>query len=118
NGGVLLVNGSLAGNVVVSSGVLGGFGTVGPVAVNAAGTLAPGSGPGTLDSFDATFNGGTLALELNAPNPDTNYDQLNVTGAVNLVTNTALTISLGFDPTDFVDSFVIVNNDGTEPVNR
>jgi autotransporter-associated beta strand protein len=117
-GGTLLVNGSLAGNVVVNGGTLGGFGNVGPVALNAAGTLAPGSGPGALDSFDATFNGGTFALEINGPNPDTNYDQLNVTGTVNLAANTPLTLSLGFDPADFVDRFVIVNNDGTEPITR
>jgi hypothetical protein len=43
---------------------------------------------------------------------------LNVTGTVNLAANTPLTLSLGFDPADFVDRFVIVNNDGTEPITR
>jgi autotransporter-associated beta strand protein len=118
NGGALFVNGSVAGNVVVDAGILGGFGNVGPLALNAGGTVAPGSGPGTLDTFDVTFNGGTLALELNGPNPDVNYDQLNVTGGVNLLANTALTLTLGFDPVDFVDSFVIVSNDGSDAVNR
>jgi autotransporter-associated beta strand protein len=118
NGGALLVNGTLAGNVVVDAGTLGGFGSIGPVALNAGGTLAPGSGPGVLDSFDATFNGGTFALELNGTTADVNYDQLNVTGAVNLLVNSPLTITLGFDPADFVDSFVIVNNDGSDAVTR
>jgi hypothetical protein len=65
-----------------------------------------------LSTGDVTFNGGTLVLEIGGTTAGTGYDQLNVTGAVSLIANSPLTISLGsFNPADGVDVFTIINND-------
>jgi fibronectin-binding autotransporter adhesin len=117
-GGSLVVNGSLPGSVAIDGGRLSGNGTVGPVTLNAAGTLAPGSGLGILSAGNTNFNGGTFSLEINGSTPGTGYDQLNVTGTVTLSTNTPIALTLGYDPSDMVDTFVIVNNDGTEALIR
>jgi autotransporter-associated beta strand protein len=60
--GTLIVNGSVAGEVVVKSGTqLGGHGTIGGLTtISSGGTLAPGNSPGTL-----TFTNG-LTLEAGA----------------------------------------------------
>ena len=89
---------------------------VGAVTVNALGTIAPGTSPAILNAGSTTFNGGTLAVELDSAAAGTGYDQVNVTGGVTLATDSTLTISLGFDPVDGVDFFTIVNNDLAESV--
>jgi autotransporter-associated beta strand protein len=49
NGGLLEVNGSIAGNAVVNpGGTLGGVGTIGGNVSNNGGVVAPGDAPGTL----------------------------------------------------------------------
>ncbi|MDB6149348.1 MAG: transporter [Chthoniobacter sp.] len=116
--GTLLVNGSIVGTTVVDGGTLRGTGAVGPLFLNALGTVAPGVTAGTLSAGNTVFNGGTFALELNGPAVGSGYDQLNITGTFNLSSNTPLSINLGYNPNDFVDSFVIVNNDDTEAISR
>lgn len=64
--GSLILNGSLAGATVINGGTLTGAGNARQVSVNAGGTLAPGVGIGTLSSESVTFNGGTLAIEINS----------------------------------------------------
>jgi hypothetical protein len=53
-------------------------------------------------------------VRLNGPEPGTGYDQLDVTGAVSL-NGATLDASLGFSPAPG-DRFVIIKNDGTDPV--
>lgn len=119
----LIVDGSLAGSTIVNNlGKLYGRGTVGSVFLNSGGTIDPGRSyqtpveTGILNAGNTVFNGGTFQLELNGLVPGTSYDQLNITGTVNLGTNTGLSVFRSFDPVDGVDSFVILNNDGTEPI--
>jgi hypothetical protein len=100
----------------VGVGTLGGSGTVGPLTLTAGGTLSPGTTTGILGAGNTILNGGTFALQLNGATVGTGYDQLNVTGTVSITGNTPLTLALGYNPADGVDSFVIVNNDGTEKV--
>ncbi len=119
-GGALLVSGSISGTVTVSGGTLGGTGTV-PGVTLVSGKIAPGiAGPGVLNTADLTLNGGVLAIEINGPTPGTgagNYDQINVTGGVTFNAPIALTLDFsGYDPQDHVDSFVIVNNDQSDPI--
>ena len=112
--GNLLVDGTVAGAVAVSSGAtLGGVGTVGSIATTAA-TVSPGdsstltgiltdSGALTLDSssnFDVTINGTTVG---------TNYDQLAAGGAINLA-NATLNVSTGSFIPVAGQQFIIVNN--------
>lgn len=82
--GTLLVAGSLAGASTVTGGILGGTGTVKTVHIDALGTLAPGSGIGTLSTQSVTFSGGTLALEVNTAN--VTHDLLAITGNLTLGT--------------------------------
>jgi len=91
NGGTLRVDGSLAAGSAVSvnsGGTLGGSGTInGTLAINSGGILAPGHSPGTLTAGTTTWNsGGTYQWEINDATgvAGTNWDLLNVTGALNL----------------------------------
>jgi len=112
NSGTLLVNGSQPGSAVsVDSGsTLGGNGTVGAVATTG-GTVSPGDGPGILNVHgNVTLDpSSTFAVALDGPTPGTGYDQLNVTGTVNLAGST-LSPSVGFKPSG--ESFTIIRSTG------
>ncbi len=116
--GTLRINGSQANSpVVLSGGTLGGTGTVGTISVSGASakTLAPGGSPGILSSSNATLSSSTtFAVELNGTTPGSGYDQLNVSGTVNLA-SAKLSASLGFAPSVGAE-FVIINNDGSDAV--
>jgi fibronectin-binding autotransporter adhesin len=116
NEGTLEVTGSVAASTVtVNGGSLTGTGTLGGVILNPLGTLAPGASPGTLTVTDITFAGGTFSLEINGASPG-QADQLVASGSVSLTSNTPLTLSLGYDPVDNVDSFVIVSKTSAGPI--
>ena len=121
NDGTLVVNGSLAGDVTISSlATLAGTGTISGAVTND-GHLAPGNSPGILNtgnfsfgansSFDAELGGTT------AGNTTGNHDQLNVTGSVGIGSNVTFDPILfgGFLPTAG-DEFIVINNDGTDAV--
>jgi autotransporter-associated beta strand protein len=123
--GTLLVNnttgsGTGAGNVSVSAGTIGGTGsisgnvTIGNSTGSADSILAPGTGIGSLATGNLAFNSdGRYAVELNGTSVTT--DVTNVTGTVTidpaatLTVNVAGTLSAG-------QQFVIVANDGVDPV--
>jgi fibronectin-binding autotransporter adhesin len=113
--GTLLVNGSQPGSAVtLIGGTLGGVGTVGPVTATG-GTVSPGQSPGILSSGNLALSGSSaLSIELNGTTPGTQYDQLNVTGAVNL-SGAPLSATIGFAANPGT-SFTIIQNDGTDPV--
>ncbi len=101
--GTLLVEGSQPGSAVsvLSGSTLGGTGTVGAITTTGS-VVSPGdNSPGILNargnvSFDSSS---TFTVALNGATPGaTAYDQLNVTGAVDLGGCT-LKASLGFTPT-------------------
>jgi autotransporter-associated beta strand protein len=93
--GQLVVNGSSSGSAhtVGSGGTLGGTGTVGALVVQNGGTIAPGNSPGILNVVgDTTWeNGGNYNWELlNATGvAGTGWDQLAITGALDLSNLTA-----------------------------
>ncbi|HEY1380582.1 MAG TPA: DNRLRE domain-containing protein [Gemmataceae bacterium] len=99
-----------------AGGTLGGTGTVtGTLTAQANGTVSPGTSPGILNVGATTFAAGsTFAVELNGTTVGTQYDQLNVTGTVNLGGAT-LSVTPGFAGA-VGNTFVIVNNDGTDAV--
>ena len=117
-GGTLLVNGSIASpSVTVQSGAtLGGSGSVaGTVAVQNGGVLSPGSSPGILSTGSVSFvPGSTFKAEVNGTTPGTNYDQLAVTGTVNLGGST-LNVS-GTIASSSASPIVLISNDGTDAV--
>lgn len=130
--GTFLVSGTAtAVNVnVESTAVWGGTGTVfGALNVaTSGGTLAPGnSGPGILNATNVANpalnldNDSTFAGQLNGTTAGTTYDQVNVTGMVDLNANSApiagatLALSFGFAPVPG-NSFTIINNDAADPI--
>lgn len=112
--GKLLVNGSLANAsaVSVSSGAtLGGSGIVGNVNVASGGALAPGASTGIFTVGNLTLQAGsTLAAELNGLTAGSLYDRVVSLANVSL-TNSILSVSLGFDPS-LGNSFLIITNSG------
>lgn len=112
--GLLLVNGlQSSSNVSLNStGVLGGSGRVGVITGGGTGGIAPGNSPGILNvtgnvAFAST---NSFNVELDGTTVGTDYDQLNVTGSVNLNSAT-LNVSLGFTPTSG-NTFTIIQSSG------
>jgi fibronectin-binding autotransporter adhesin len=104
------------GTVDVSGGTLKGIGTIGYLSMSS-GILAPGHSPGILNAGNTTLTGGTYQAELGGTTPG-QYDQLNVTGTVDVGTSvTTLDVSLygGFLP-KVGNTFTIINNDSTDAV--
>jgi hypothetical protein len=118
SGGTLQVNGALTGTggaTVAGGATLSGTGSVaGPVAV--AGTIAPGvSGPGLLATGSLSFvSGGALAVDVNGTTAGTGYDQVDVTGGVNL-SGADLTVTPGM-AIALGTQLEIISNDGSDAV--
>jgi autotransporter-associated beta strand protein len=115
-GGTLLVDGVLASAINVGPGsTLAGSGSGGPVTVSSGGTLSPGSSPGVFSTGNLTLQPGALfVVELNGYGAGTGYDQVAMTGSVDL-NGAVLDLRLGFVPTNGTQ-FIIINNDGTDAV--
>jgi hypothetical protein len=92
---------SAGGNVQLDTGTSSSFAKSGPDLNAGAGTLAFG-------------NGDTLSISINGNTVDTQYQQLNVAGVVNL-TGVGLVLSGSYTPMSG-DSFTIVANDGTDAI--
>jgi autotransporter-associated beta strand protein len=119
SGGVLLVDGATAAGSAVSvenGATLGGSGTVGgTVTVADGGIVAPGSGPGVLQTGSITFvSGAFFAVQIDGTTVGAEYDRLAVNGGVS-PENAALSISLGFAP-EVGDAFTVIQNDGSDGV--
>jgi autotransporter-associated beta strand protein len=116
-GTLLLTNGNTyTGKTTVNGGTLGGSGAIGALLVNRGATLAPGS---TTTQIFKTGNvafsaGSTFAVTLNGTTAGTDYDQLSVTGTLNLAGAT-LNVTLGFTPA-VGSAFTLIQNDGTDAV--
>jgi autotransporter-associated beta strand protein len=118
--GTLIVTGSI-GDVSVTTGTLAGGGTTGAITSNNQGVVSPGvsTGAGVLTANgDVTFNdASSFSVDLNGFTPGSNYDQLRVSGQVDL--GAALVLRSVFPPGAVLppgSQFVIVDNDGTDPV--
>ncbi len=122
--GTLLVHGSLfngvpSPDVIVQSGAtLGGAGTIhGSASVLSGATISPTPGAGTssLGVGGVTLtSGATYSISINGTAPDTQHDQLDVTGAV-VLGNATLSATLGYAPLNN-DEIVLIANDGLDPV--
>jgi fibronectin-binding autotransporter adhesin len=93
--GQLVVNGSSSGSAhtVGAGGTLGGIGTVGTLVVQNGGTISPGNSPGILNVNGNTTwqNGGNYNWQLldATGTAGTGWDQLAITGALDLAGLTA-----------------------------
>jgi hypothetical protein len=125
--GNLYVDGALSGtsSVGVLTGTLGGTGTIsGPVQTTSgsfANFIFPGQGPtpGVLSTGSVTLGSVGLqffVVKINGPTVGTQYNQLNVNGAVTLGTAGILEMtSLGYVPPHGAQ-FTIIKNNGGSPV--
>lgn len=100
--GTLRLDGAtVTGNVVVESGaVLGGSGTIGSglITVQAGGTLAPGATPGILTVDQLLLeNGSVFEVELFGTTAGSGYDQVIVTGDIDIETGAILDLALNFN---------------------
>ena len=100
--GVTSVNGTLRvdnATVIIQGGVLQGNGTIKGNVINA-GTVSPGTSPGMLliDGNYTQTAAGTLLIEIGGPVPNSQYDQLVVTGAANLAGTLSVNIINGYAP--------------------
>lgn len=113
--GTLLVNGVQPSSAAaVNGGTLGGVGTVGALSATG-GVVSPGQSPGILNSGSVSWTSAvTFAIEINGTTPGTQYDQLNVTGTVDLG-NAHLTGTVG-GAVFPGQSVTIVNNDGVDAI--
>jgi autotransporter-associated beta strand protein len=111
----LTVDGTRSDVTVDDGGTLKGNGTVGLLFVNAGGTIAPGHSPGCISSQDLTLSG-AYQVEVGGTTACSGYDQLKVTGTVD-VTNGTLSTALynGFVPS-VGHAYTIIDNDSNDAV--
>lgn len=118
-GGTLNIqNGTYSGNVNINKVLtLKGTPTIlGTLTASVAGArISPGFSPGIINSGDLTLTPGSFVdIELNGTTAGTGYDQINVTGAVNL-NGATLNVTNGFTP-PVGSAFTIINNDNNDSV--
>ena len=115
--GKLVINGSIStsATTTVSSGAtLGGSGTVGALTINSGGFVTPGNSPGVLTVGNYS-QAGQYTAEIADTTVGTGYDQIDVTGTVNLTGGTLVTMFSGsYSPGNIV---FILRNDGLDAIN-
>ncbi|MFO0882076.1 MAG: hypothetical protein U0491_01365 [Candidatus Saccharimonadales bacterium] len=112
---VTIMNGTYKNMTVYAGGILKGTGTIAVLTVSG-GTVAPGQSPGILNTGNVTYTSGTLDVEVGGA-ASGQYDQLNVTGTVDLGSATTLNVTQwsNFVPATG-DTFTIIKNDGADAV--
>lgn len=122
SGEQLTLDGVRGDTEVAGGGVLMGSGTMGKLLVDKNGTVAPGHSPGCLTVTGGLQEYGTYQAQIGGTDPCTGYDQLKVTGTVDLggtngnaqgILNTSL---YGTFKPAAGQSYEIISNDGTDPV--
>lgn len=116
-GEILNVKGKVGKVHVHGEGILKGNGHVGHADIYTGGKLSPGESPGCLSSGNLTFvAGSTYDFEVAGPTACTEYDQTKVTGTVTLGNGTLNTILFNnFKPVKD-QSYMIIENDGSDAV--
>lgn len=113
----VVITGSRGDISVFSDGILKGTGTVGDVDVDANGKIAPGLSPGCLNTGNLALNAdSTYDFEVGGAIACTEYDQIKVTGTVDITGSILNTILYnGFKPsTD--QSYRIIDNDSNDAI--
>jgi autotransporter-associated beta strand protein len=113
--GLLVVNGNISTSTMTTiqnGATLGGSGSVGALTVESGGTVTPGNSPGILLTGDYS-QAGTLSLDLDGTLAGVEYDQVNVSGTVNL--SGQLTATVGYSPVNDQMLFILIN-DGSDAI--
>lgn len=127
----LRVNGDLKSGTVITiaggtlSGNNGGVGRVSAVKITESsgaveGKLTPGNSPGILATGDVMWSGGSrFGCEISGGTAGTGYDQLQVTGTVDIgnASLDATDPTLSYTPAPGAKHFIILN-DGIDPINN
>lgn len=109
-----IITGTYGWVYVYPGGTLKGTGTVGNVTVE--GTVAPGLSPGCLSTGNLTMQpGATYEFELGGTTACDGYDQIKVTGTVQISGTLEVSRYNNFVPTAG-QKYVIIDNDGTDQV--
>jgi len=113
--GTLVITGSLTGPVqVLNNAILRGTGTIGgTVTIDTGATIAPGLSPGQINTGNLAL-AGIAQFEILGPALGTQYDNINVTGTVN-VTGATLQLIGAYVPVPG-DVFRLITNDGADAV--
>ena len=114
------VDGTYGDTFVATGGILKGTGTVSQLTVDQNGVVAPGHSPGCITVTGDFNEGGTYQAELGGTTACSGYDQLIVSGIIDLSYLSgpgSLQVSLvnGFKP-KAGQTFEIINNKGTSAV--
>lgn len=110
-----VIDGTRGDVTVQDAGILKGSGTVGVLDVQSGGTVAPGHSPGCMNSGNLTI-AGTYQAEIGGTTACTGYDQLNVTGTVNLTGGTLTTSLYNNYKPKAGETYTIIKNDGSDAV--
>jgi autotransporter-associated beta strand protein len=115
-GGTLSVLGQMpASPITLLGGTLAGTGVVANVTASG-GTISPGASPGRLRTGNLALGTGvTLDMQIAGSVAGVNYDQVQVTGSVNL-NGATLLLSLVDQTLNIGDTVVLIDNDGAEPI--
>ncbi len=116
------INGGIIGGGEFGFSGFGGTGTVGATTVTAgvisAGTLTSPTGILNINNGLTFTANGAYACKISGLAPGANgHDQLNVTGAVTLNNARLVPLPFGTFRPAISDSFTILRNDGTDPIN-
>ena len=98
NAGKLVVNGSISTSIlttVASSATLGGSGTVGALTIDSDAFVTPGNSPGILTVNGNYTQAGQYTAEIAGTTAGSGYDQIGVTGAVNITGGSLVTMFSG-----------------------
>tara|TARA_R110002111_G_scaffold153375_1_gene220214 strand:+ start:184960 stop:199311 length:14352 start_codon:yes stop_codon:yes gene_type:complete len=116
--GSLKVEGTLKTTevIVTANATLAGSGNIdAPVTLNSDGVLAPGSSPGIINAGDLTLSAGSLLdIEIDGTTAGLEYDQIQVTGAVDL-TGATLNLTSAFTAAAG-NEFLLIDNDDVDAV--
>ena len=124
NNRYLIINGSQPSSEVINRAVLKGTGTIGPLMldfgqVDPGPTFGPGfNGTGVLHTGSVSVTGsfGHISFDLNGTMPGTDYDQIDVTGTVN-VNSMGVSVNNGGSLVPGVGQvFTLIANDGADAV--
>lgn len=112
---VVTVNGKRGNTTVIDGGTLKGSGTVGDLNVGTGAYLAPGNSPGCLSSSNLSMTG-TYVVEIGGTAACTGYDQMKVTGTVDL-TNGLISAAFvnKYQPVAGA-KYTIIDNDGADKI--
>jgi hypothetical protein len=109
--------GKVGAVTVQSGGTIKGTGTAASVNVLAGGHVAPGNSPGCLNVGNTSFASGSFYdVDLGGTTPCSQYDQLKVTGTVDLGSATLNTTLYGGFVPAAGNTFTIVDNDAADAV--